>query len=230
MTETIEQSLNGGYGGLYGEVVTEDIYRLKQLRFVPDIIFDFGANVGIFTRYARELFPEALIVAVEPDKGNIDWFRRHTSMEGVVLLEKAIGHGKVFRHKQYINGAHESYVNAGPGYPFGKSEFSDYEETEVSSVMPHEIINFYLDKCPSCKSVLKMDIEGNENVVFNNLNSIRAMKKIDYVSIELHRISLVPQQQDDVNSLTAFATQAFSMTHACSFDVKDTMFYAIKNQ
>ena len=53
------------------EVVEEDAYRLDVLAQEhpschPEVIFDVGANVGVFSRYARGLFPEAEIMAFEP--------------------------------------------------------------------------------------------------------------------------------------------------------------------
>ena len=68
----LENTLNGGYNGLYGEVVTEDCYRLKTLGFVPDVIFDLGANIGVFTRYARDMFNNAKIISVEPNLDNFE--------------------------------------------------------------------------------------------------------------------------------------------------------------
>ena len=65
----LEESLNGGYKGLYGEVVDRDEYHLRDLadvvsindpkfihdpghprgfNFIPDVVIDLGANVGVF--------------------------------------------------------------------------------------------------------------------------------------------------------------------------------------
>ena len=38
IVDHLNQTLNGGYNGLYGEVVTEDCYHLKTLDFVPEMI------------------------------------------------------------------------------------------------------------------------------------------------------------------------------------------------
>jgi hypothetical protein len=104
----LEDTLGGGWPGLYGEVVTEDCYRLRQLDFVPDIVFDIGANVGTFTRHARSLWPRAVIVAVEPDKANCAHFRKFTPMHNIFLLEAAIGVCDIWRCTTAANGAGEA--------------------------------------------------------------------------------------------------------------------------
>lgn len=215
MIERLEDSLNGGYGGLYGEVVTEDIYGLRKLPFVPDIIFDLGANVGIFTRFARELFPKAKIVAVEPHPGNIEVFKQFTPMDNIILLECAIGYNGVYRVDNDLNGAHESYANIGVIEPHKHVTL-----TSVLSIMPNTLIDFYFDRGQGKKAILKMDIEGNERIVLYDDDSIKAILSLDYVTIELHH-------QPGIVARTQFL---FDDLFDCSFAVKDTMFYALKKE
>lgn len=114
----IDEIWEGAYKGLYGEVVTEDIYRIRQLQFIPDVIFDLGANVGTFSKFARELFPNALIVAIEPDAQNIEYFKEFNNPvdNNIVLHNLAIGNGEMFRVDGALNGAHECYISSGLGF------------------------------------------------------------------------------------------------------------------
>src|SRR5271154_1216058 len=93
IVERIEDTLNGGYGGLYGEVVTHDCYRLKKLPFIPEIIYDMGSNVGCFSLFAKSLFPNAKIIAVEPDDENYSHYLRFvaTKYKDVLIIHRAIG-------------------------------------------------------------------------------------------------------------------------------------------
>lgn len=225
MIEKIEDSLNGGYGGLYGEVVTEDCYRLRGLKFIPDIIFDFGANVGCFTRFARELFPDAKIIAVEPDPDNFKNLVRFTPTDNVFFVNKAIGTGMIWKCEQDINGAHESYLSSGLGYPFKEGEpIPKINETETKSIMPDEVINTYLSG--NLKSVCKIDIEGNENIIFTHEPSMIALRKMDYVTMEIHWGALSGDLRDEVCQKTFEALASFIPTHNCI--LINTMFYAIK--
>ena len=71
VVEKLEQTLNGGYNGLYHEVAVADCYKLRTIKFTPNVFIDIGSNVGVAARLARELFPNALIVCVEPEPGKL---------------------------------------------------------------------------------------------------------------------------------------------------------------
>ena len=58
------------YPSIYHEVVERDVYKLQSLVFPPEVIFDIGANLGIYTLYAHRRFPRATVVAVEPHPAN----------------------------------------------------------------------------------------------------------------------------------------------------------------
>jgi FkbM family methyltransferase len=207
----LENTLNGGYKGLYGEVVTEDCYKLKMLEFVPDIIFDLGANIGVFTRYAREMFPNAKIISVEPHLENFLNLTTFTKSENIVFINMAIGKGIAYRIASDVNGAHESYVNDVKGVKVG-----------VGCVMPNKIIETYL--LDSQKSYLKLDIEGNENIIWTDADSMKALKGIDFIAMELHFLASNWTEVDKDNTYKMM--EYFKDTHECEF--VPPMFYAKK--
>lgn len=209
----LEQSLNGGYKGLYGEVVTEDTYRLRSLTFIPDVVFDFGGNVGIFARYAQSLWPSATIISVEPHPENIAVYKHYT--KGTILIEKAIGVGELWHPKGAPNGAHESYLSTGLGYE-GMDKADNIEAANVPTIMPDEIINEYMK--PGMKSVLKLDIEGAENCLWSHSASIQAMQRIDYLCFELHYFALTGKLKDEVVKQTMEAMHIFAQTHDIEMD------------
>jgi FkbM family methyltransferase len=55
---------------IYEEVFVEGVYDLGRVSFVPDAIVDCGAYEGYFSLLARARFPEAPIVAFEPNARN----------------------------------------------------------------------------------------------------------------------------------------------------------------
>ena len=208
MIDRVEQTLNGGYAGLYGEVVEYDWYRLKELRFTPDVIFDLGANVGVFTRYARRLFPEALIVAVEPDEENYANLVKFTLVDHkMVLIKSAIGNFGMYRVRGAINGAHEVYVNE-------PNENSDAVTT--SSVMIDELVNRYLS--PGMKSLMKMDIEGNELVVWDHAPSMSVLRRIDYFTGEIHWSMLTGEKARLAQEKSLSALYSLGDTHNVTMD------------
>jgi FkbM family methyltransferase len=227
MIDKIEDTLNGGYLGLEGEVVTSDCYKLKELKFVPEIIFDFGANVGIFSRYARSLFPDALIIAVEPHKENCEVFERFTKDEKIILINKAIGQGNLWHSTTAKNGAGESYVSEGLGFPHDEMNIrvgNSVEQSNVETIMPDKIINTYLKE--GMTSVLKLDCEGAENIIWGHEPSMEAIKKIDYIAAEIHFYAISGKTWQEVQDKTRAALKSLELTHDCELD--NVNFWATK--
>lgn len=174
--EHIEET--DGYAGLHGEVVTEDVYRLKQLDFTPDLIFDLGANIGVFTIYAKSLFPGARIVAVEPDPQNVEHFKRFVKENGVTLLESAVGTCAMRKKPSPENGAHASYRE----FPYAPG---NYEPSDVGTISIEKLMGAYM--LGGMRAALKLDIEGNESAIFNSVEELEAIARVDYFAMEVHR-------------------------------------------
>ena len=223
--EKIEDTLKGGFNGLFGEVVTCDIYKLKELKFTPDIVFDLGGNVGVFSRFIMSLFPDALIVAVEPDTENHTHFKKFTPDKNLILINKAIGTSEVFRVNGAVNGAHEVYLSKMTGYSQeGFNEKATFEKTGVGFITVPELVKEYLK--PGMRSLIKIDIEGAENSIFEDEASMEELRKMDYVTMEIHRFALTGKEQQEVNELTERALKSFEATHDCKYE--HPMFYATK--
>lgn len=251
MVEKIEETLNGGYLALYGEIVDKDIYHMKDVAdivsvndptfvheaghkrafdFVPDIIFDLGANIGIFSRYARELFPDALIVSVEPDVNNCEVFKKFTKADArIILIQKAIGSGTLFHVKGSKNGAGENYISAGAAYPENEMLKKAQEEIEcevsnVETITLQQLISQYVKE--GQKFIIKLDIEGAEHSIFSSKPELDALNKADYIAGELHGFSL-----DAVTNIVAkdnihSAIDYLLFTH--NIKTKNLNFYALK--
>lgn len=217
IVEVLEDTLNGGYGGLYGEVVTEDSYKMRQLKFVPDVIIDLGANVGVYARFARELFPNAAIVCVEPDPENYEHLKKFTPDENTYFINMAIGRGQVFRCEGAPNGAHESYFTNGVGTPEKQmTEDKRLTKTETRSIMIDLLLSLYVN--PGQKSVVKIDIEGNETVIFSDQTSMAMLKRVDYICGEFHNSALTGNLIDSVKAITIKAMNELKETHDVEMD------------
>jgi len=220
--------MNEWQKGIYGEVVTDDCYKLRELKFTPDIVFDIGANIGTFTRFAKELWPDSLIVAVEPHEENIkDFYRLTLNSKGVFLLRSALGEGNIWHGLGTLNGSGEMYISSGIGY-YNK-EMSEspnrVERADVSCIMIDKLIDDHLIN--GAKSIIKIDCEGSENVIWLHKPSMDALKKIDYICIELHYYALIGGiMYDEMVSTTNAALKEFEETHDCR--LVDNYFFALK--
>lgn len=181
----LNDTLNGGYAGLYAEVVTCDSYKIKQLKFIPDVVIDLGANVGAFTRFARELFTDALIVSVDPDKENFKHLMKFTEWDNIKFLNAAVGEGDIVKRtdsNSLINGAHASYLPekliTNTTYPVSKTE------TIFTTVMIDRLFEDYVKQTD--KVLVKIDIEGAEFCMFDHEPTLHCLERTDYFAFELH--------------------------------------------
>lgn len=211
--EKLEDALNGGYRGLYGEVVEQDCYRLKDLDFVPSVVWDLGANIGVFTRYAQSLFPKTTFIhAVEPNKENCAVFRKFTDMANCHLYEAAIGRDVVFRAKNAPNGAHEGYLSLSD-----QIDIADVDGLEIQDipVWTLEDLGFYWDLH---RTVLKIDIEGNENTIWEHKPSMDILKKVDYIVVEIHPHVLHGEERAKAKENLQNAIKTLSETHDVEYE------------
>lgn len=243
---SLESSLNGNFNSLFGEVVTYDIYEVRTvadivsvndpnyvhwkghagINFVPDTVLDLGANVGIFTRYAHELWPNAQIISVEPNEGNHAVFEEHTpKTPKIILLKNAIGSGQMYHCNRALNGAHEVYLSKGIGY--NQLAFDSLKQSgDVVTSAVNPIMLTDLKKYIKGKVVCKLDIEGNETVIFNDPASMEMMKTFDYIAIELHYFASDGSVLEAVKAKTAEALASLNKTHHTRYD--HIYFYATK--
>lgn len=221
----LEDTLKGGYRGLFGEVVTCDMYHLRQVKFQPDLVIDIGANIGVFTRFARELFPAAKIVAVEPDPDNIRVFKEFTHDANTVLLECAMGKGVVYHGLNACNGSGETYLSPGLGYT---KEGLDSRGDVLASTVPtrtfQDIVKAYWK--PGMKTVVKIDCEGAENLLWLDIEAMSLLHQMDYLTIELHYYSLTGAEQEEVKAVTNAALKSLEETHNC--ELEHVYFWATK--
>lgn len=130
----------------------DDAYRALLARGRRPLIIDLGANNGASAAWFAVRYPDALVVAVEPDPGNAAVCRVNTARFGVQVVEAAIG-----SRSGYVRLVTEDHL-------------SDAVRTErdtggdVRVVTVPEIIDKHSADC--ALFVVKVDIEGFESDLF----------------------------------------------------------------
>lgn len=229
MVDKLEDSLEGGYEGLYGEVWTQDCYRLRELQFSPSVVFDLGANVGVLTRFARELFKDAKIISVEPNPLNFEILKKFTPDDNTVFINKAVGVGTVWHYKDAVNGSHECYLSDGLGYDRNLLANEEMiggciEKIDIETVMPGDLVKEYIKN--NEKYIFKIDIEGNEHTLWSDEETMEALIGAEYICMEVHFYALHGGALEEVRNKTIEAFTRLQETHWCFLN--HTMFFALK--
>jgi FkbM family methyltransferase len=166
---------------IIAEVLLSDQYDC--LRGLPNVrtIIDVGANIGTTAVFLLNAYPEATLVALEPDPGNFAVLERNLRYYGrrAIALRTALWYrpeGLVIDRGHFRDGGEWSFQV--------KSRDSS-ADAEVQGLTVPEILKAYEIES---LDILKVDIEGAERFVFENADCtwIHNVKRI---AIELHDVS-----------------------------------------
>lgn len=243
--------LSDAYKALQGQIVEKDVYHMRDVEdivscndplevheaghkrpfnFTPHYIFDLGAHSGFFSKYCRELFPSALIIAVEPDPKNcIDFAALNGKDSNIILYPNAIGSGEVWHSIGAANGSGENYITSGVAYPEKEmiKEESMGERYELSSVDPVSLSHLISRHVVGgYRFIVKMDIEGNEQFIFTNEYEMLALAQADYITGEIHNFSINAKTNILIKEKIQEALERLEKTHKVERDGLN--FYATK--
>lgn len=135
---------------------------------VPSSVLDLGANVGLVAAHYRVLWPDARVVAVEPDPACCDLIKRNAP--GVSVLPAAVAS---FSDVGVLVGS-ESYAMRFVHY----EDLRDEHPVCVDRVHSVDFDNLIGPR----KDFVKMDVEGMEW----DLLGLSELSRVRYVLVELH--------------------------------------------
>lgn len=130
---------------IFDELFLESAYDLTLIQFTPDLILDVGAHIGLFSLLAGSRWPDSPIIAFEPHPDNVTWVRRNTANNGVcaAVIEAATS-------------TRCSWMKFNSGG--GMGNLMDEGDLTVRVVDLPKV----MAAIPSERTLLKMDIEGEE--------------------------------------------------------------------
>jgi FkbM family methyltransferase len=137
----------------------------------PEVIVDAGSNIGLASIYYSIKYPDAKIIAIEPEDSNFLLLRENIkNYPNIVSTHKALWHTKTRLKISNPLGSKFSF----------RVETAD-DSQEVISLTMEELMDEY---GLSFIDILKMDIEGAEKEVFSQ--SLKWLSKVGMIAIELH--------------------------------------------
>lgn len=197
---------------LYREIFLNKIYKPTLIRENP-LIIDCGANIGMSVLFFKKLYPKSEILAFEANPSSFSLLELNmeaNNITGVQLFNCALND-----RKEPINfyvPDHRGSLNA--------SSIKGYNNGKKISVQGQKLSDFLNNKKID---ILKIDIEGAENKVIEDLVHHNILNSVDEIIIEYHyQITGSATQLKDF--LLSF--ENFNLLKQCSYpesiDVKNS--------
>ena len=144
---------------IFDEIFIQQVYDTGLA--APRTLIDIGANVGLFTLWARERWPGAFVLAIEPEPSNhadLDMMISENKLDRVEAIRAAVTDtgDPVTLYRHHANtGGHSIVERTGdaitvPGYTLGAA----------LAALPEGVCDF-----------LKVDCEGAENEILRGMTS-----------------------------------------------------------
>ncbi len=140
----------------------------------PQLIIDGGAYAGYSSVFFANRFPQAKIIAIEPEASNFKLLKDHTrNYKNIELINAGIWNKPGYLRIKDIGLGH---------YGFMVEEVTDIDKFSFKAVTIGEIL-----KRSGYKDIdlLKLDIEGSEKEVFSS-DYEDWLSKVNVLIIELH--------------------------------------------
>jgi len=171
-------------GGTSDRYVFHQIFVQREYRCLDDVkkaglIIDCGANCGYSAAYLLSRYPDSFLMAVEPDSSNFQALEEN--------LKPYAGRYRVVQSGvwSHVTGlVVESNSNFGDGMEWARA-VREPRDGEKPDLMATGIEQLIVESGHERVSILKVDIEGSERVVFGQ-GSLGWIDKIDHMVIELH--------------------------------------------
>jgi FkbM family methyltransferase len=164
---------NGTDKGIFGQVFIARQYQIPY-SFEAKTIIDAGANIGMAALYFADRFPNATIVALEPDKENFKIAHKNTRHnERIKLEQKGIWNKNTFLEIVDTTASVDSFM------------VKEVESKTADSIEATTIDAIRQQEGWTTIDILKVDIEGAEKELFlSNYENWLPLTKV--ILIEIH--------------------------------------------
>lgn len=174
----------GSFYNTWQEIFTGGLYKFNASGPAPFII-DCGANMGLSVLFFKEEFPDAEIIAFEPDPMIFEVLSanaKSVGWQGVQLSNKAVWDTETTLTFYSDSGMGSSATNS----------FSKVKPIEVGTIRLADQLHRKVD-------MLKMDIEGAEYTVLRDCASL--LTNVEHIFVEYHSFTGKEQHLDEVLSI-----------------------------
>jgi FkbM family methyltransferase len=184
---------NTSFFAIYEEIFEKEIYRFASQSQTPRII-DGGANIGLASIYFKLLFPQATVIAFEPDHDVCAVLKRNL---------KSFGFDDVEVREEALWSEETDLSFVAEGADSGRlDDEPTSSSTVVKAVRARDLLTDQVD-------FLKLDIEGAEIEVLEDCSDV--LGNVENIFVEYHSFARKPQEIDklfQILSAAGFRTKA----------------------
>ncbi|OGY17671.1 MAG: hypothetical protein A3F04_00870 [Candidatus Chisholmbacteria bacterium RIFCSPHIGHO2_12_FULL_49_9] len=162
------------------EIVIQDDYRLRSLKAdPPSIIIDLGACIGMFSLYAKALFPKAKIYAFEPFAGYFPGLEKNIRLN-------SLGMGIIPYPLACYSETAVRLLKSGKTLKSPPLAAPSWIYSYKDSISLQGILDY--NKLSTC-DLLKIDVEGAEYDIIYSLPA-RMYRRIRRIHLEYHNLDV----------------------------------------
>ncbi len=162
----------------YQQIFIDQEYDF-QVDTPPEVIIDAGANIGLASIYFANRYPEAKIIAIEPERTNFELLKENTAPYSQIIPLQAALWNKNEEIDLIDPGQGNWAFMTTTGNPSDAPPHNARHKVKALTI--DQILQDYaLAKV----DILKIDIEGAEKEVFSDSSSW--IDKVDSLIVELH--------------------------------------------
>lgn len=159
---------------LFEEQFVEKLYRVDIPNDDP-VILDCGANIGMSILFFRRYYPHCKIIAFEPDPEMFEILKQNIERNGLADVEL---HNKAVAKTQG-----QLMLSVDPDRPSGIHS-TVVAERDIGRTVIVEAVR--LSDCFDKADILKLDIEGAESQVIEELHASRRLNDVLQMILEYH--------------------------------------------
>jgi FkbM family methyltransferase len=144
---------------IFDEIFLRSSYNLDKVTFVPDVVIDCGAHIGMFSLLSRNRYQNATLVAYEPNAVNGEFIRHQIVKNNVAVSFNACAVSTESAELSFVA------INSHGGRLVDHS--SDRSSLNNGAVYTVQAIDFpsALRAMQMDSLLLKMDVEGAERKI-----------------------------------------------------------------
>ncbi|MDF2159414.1 FkbM family methyltransferase [Algoriphagus sp. CAU 1675] len=181
---------------LFQEIFVSEVYRFSSETDTPRIL-DAGANIGLAVCYFKMNYPNARIAVIEPAPKAMDYLKKNVSQnqfQDVELIEAALS-DRAGKEEFWTA---ESLLNSSL-YPKEKKG----QSLEVRGIRLSDLLR------DAAYDLVKLDIEGAERKVLQDLQASGLIRKAKTYILEYHRGDGMEDSYEEV--LDLFQKSGFAL-------------------